>query len=630
MADLVAAVPGFPGQSSVPFWNRVRILPSAIVGAAMRVPALAFTLCAGTLCAGAALAQTAPAPGIQPPTREEIQRGVAEGTLNRPGPVSVDTTEVERAPCPLSSPDFAGIRLKLSSVVFGGMQDLPGFDLSGSYAQFIGTEQAVSIICEIRDRAATTLRQAGYLAAVQVPPQKIDGGAVRLDVLLAHLKRVQVKGEAGRSERALLKYLNKLTQEPVFNTQRAERYLLLAKDVPGLDVRLALRPLEGSPGEVVGEVTVRRTPVYAELGLQNYGSRAVGRYSGLARVQFNGLTGLGDATTASFFSTTDLHEQKVLQLGHEMRIGGEGFTLRGDFTYGWTNPTVIDSRADFHSRTLAASLEGSFPLVRSQAYNLALALGGQISNQDLDFGSIPLNRDRLRVLYARAETSGISASSLTGRDGFTPFEPHWSWGLTLEARKGLDILDATKGCQGIYAPTCRGAGKVTPSRIEGTAEGFVMRASGVFEYRPVRKLTFSLQPRAQYSPDKLLSYEEFSGGNYTIGRGYDPGAVIGDSGVGVRGEVRVGSLLPKVAGGSAVQPYAYVDAAWVWNHDTVFEGLNPQKIVSVGGGLRAAIHDAVRVDAGVAVPLRDPLGLNVKGKARFMLNLSFQLLPWRL
>ena len=210
---------------------------------AVRAAALASALAFG-LIGNFASAQTAPPPSIQPPTREEIQRGVAEGTLNRGGPVDVDASEIERAPCPLAAPDFAGIRLKLSSVTFSGMQDLPGFDLSGSYAQYLGTEQPVSVICEIRDRAATALRQAGYLAAVQVPPQKIDGGAVRLDVLLAHLKRVQVKGDPGRSEKALLRYLNKLTQDPVFNTRKAERYLLLAKDVPGLDVRLALRPLE--------------------------------------------------------------------------------------------------------------------------------------------------------------------------------------------------------------------------------------------------------------------------------------------------------------------------------------------------------------------------------------------------
>ncbi len=589
--------------------------------------ALAIAAC---LWSGSALAQAALAPVVQQPTREEIERGVAEATLNRSGPVAIDAAEVERAPCPLAAPDFAGIRLKLVSVNFTGMQDLPGFDLSGSYADFVGTDQPVSVICEIRDRAATALRQAGYLAAVQVPPQKIEGGAIRLDVMLAHLKRVQIKGDPGASEGILLKYLSKLTQEPVFNTRTAERYLLLAKDVPGLDVRLALRPLEGSPGEVVGEVSVRRIPVYAELGLQNYGSSSAGRYSGLARVQLNGLTGMGDATTASFFTTTDLEEQKVLQIGHDMRIGGEGFMLHGDFTYGWTNPTVTGATSDFHSRTLSASLEGTYPVVRSQAYNLSVALGGQIANQDLDFGKIALNRDRLRVIYARVETSGIAKRSLTGRDGFTPFEPHWAWGMTTDVRQGLGVFGATRGCRGTLAITCIGAGKVTPSRIEGTAEGFVIKAAGVFDYRPVRGLTFSLQPRAQYSPDSLLSYEEFSGGNYTIGRGYDPGAVIGDSGIGLRGEVRVGSLFPKVAGGNAIQPYAFADAAWVWNHDRAYAGLNPQKLVSVGGGLRASIHDAVRLDAGVAVPLHDPLGLNVKGKARFMLNLSFQLLPWRL
>jgi hemolysin activation/secretion protein len=261
---------------------------------------------------------------------------------------------------------------------------------------------------------------------------------------------------------------------------------------------------------------------------------------------------------------------------------------------------------------------------------MAVALGGQMANQSVNFGGIPLNRDRLRVLYARVDTNGVSRASLTGRDGFTPFEPHWAWGMSTEVRQGLGVLGATRGCLGALAPTCTGPGAVTPSRIEGTARGFVVRASGVFDYRPVRGLTFSLQPRAQYSPDKLLSYEEFSGGNYTVGRGYDPGAVIGDSGIGLRGEVRVGSLIPRAQGGSAFQPYVFADAAWVWNHDAAYAGLNPQKLVSVGGGLRAALLDTVRLDTAVAVPLHDPLGFNVKGKARFMLNLSFQLLPWRL
>lgn len=597
-----------------------RRLLAVAVAAAMLAPA------SGAFAQAAPPPPSAPAPGTQLPTREELDRGVALGTLNKGGPVAVDTSEVERAPCPLASPEFSGIRFKVASVTFAGLDKLPEMDLSGSYRDFVGTEQPVAVICEIRDRAATTLRKAGYLAAVQVPPQKIADGAVRLDVMLARLTRIQIKGDAGASEGALLRYLNKLTEDPVFNTKKAERYLLLAKDVPGLDVRLALRPVEGSPGEVLGEVSVRNTPVFADLSVQNYGSRAVGRYSALARMQVNGLTGLGDSTTISFFATPEFREQKVLQLSHAMRLGGEGLTLEGGFTYGWTNPTVTGATSDFHSRTLVASLEVKYPFVRSQAFNLYGAGGIDLVNQDVDFGAVRLNRDRLRVAYARLDLSGLSRASLTGRDGFTPYEPNWNWGLSLEARQGLDILDASPTCATVAA--C--PGRVTPSRVNGSATSTVFRASGELDYRPVPAVTFAIAPRLQYSMDTLLSYEEYSGGNYTVGRGYDPGAVIGDSGVGFRSEVRLGSQFPKEPRGTAIQPYAFFDAAWIWNRDMALAAVDPQKLFSVGGGVRATLLDMLRVDALVAVPLRDVVGQAVKGDVRFLFNVSVQLAPWRL
>ena len=574
-----------------------------------------------------AVAQTAP-PTVQPPTREELQRGVAEGTLNMAAPPQpVDTSAVERAPCPLAGPEFADIRLKLNSVTFAGLEAIPGEDLSGTWAEYVGTDQPVGVICEIRDRAATQLRGAGYLAAVQVPPQKIAGGDVRLDVLVARMTRIQVKGEAGASEGLLVKYLDKLTDDPVFNTFRAERYLLLARDIPGLDVRLSLRPIEGAPGEVVGEVSVRKIPIFADLTLQNYGSKAIGRESGLVRVQFNGLTGMGDATSVSLFSTADFEEQRVLQVGHEMRLGGEGFVLRGDFTYGWSRPTVTGN-APFKSKTMVATVEGAYPFIRRQALNVYGTAGLDVIDQDIDFGAIPLNKDRIRVVYARIDAGGVSKRSLTGRDGYTPLEPKLRWGVSLEARQGVGLLGATKGCAANIG-ACLVQGTVTPTRIEGTAKGFIVRASGVIEYRPKREVTFSLEPRVQYSPDTLLSYEEYSAGNYTIGRGYDPGAIIGDSGVGFRSEVRIGSLIPETPGASAWQPYAFFDAAWVWNHDSGFVGFNPQKLYSAGAGVRGTLREAIRVDGTVAVPLRDVPGQPVKGDVRFLVNLSVQLAPWR-
>ena len=387
---------------------------------------------------GTAFAQTAPV--VSPPTREEIERGVREGTLEQQGaPVSVDTGDVERAPCPLASPDFAGIRLKVESVEFSGIDKIPEVDLSQSYRPYIGTDQPVGVICEIRDRAATQLRAAGYLAAVQVPPQTIESGHVKLDVLLARMSKVQVKGDAGRSEKLLVRYISKLIQDEVFNTRRAERYLLLARDIPGLDVRLALRPIDGSPGEVVGEVTVRRNPVYADFTVQNLGSKSVGRWSGLGRAQLSGLTGLGDSTTASIFTTADFDEQVVLQAGHEFRVGAEGLTFRGDFTYGWTRPTIANN-PNIESRTLIASLEAAYPFVRAQSHNLAGAVGFDLIDQDVDFGAIRLSKDKLRVAFIRLDANGISRESISGRDGFTALEPKWSWAASIEARQGVDVF----------------------------------------------------------------------------------------------------------------------------------------------------------------------------------------------
>ncbi|MCQ8140427.1 POTRA domain-containing protein, partial [Vibrio parahaemolyticus] len=84
--------------------------------------------------------------------------------------------------------------------------------LRPAYAEFVGQEQPLSVICQIRDRAAAILRQAGYIAAVEVPEQRIDNGVVRFRVLMAKLVALRVRGDAGRNERLIADYLEPLTR----------------------------------------------------------------------------------------------------------------------------------------------------------------------------------------------------------------------------------------------------------------------------------------------------------------------------------------------------------------------------------------------------------------------------------
>ncbi|WP_417613726.1 ShlB/FhaC/HecB family hemolysin secretion/activation protein [Parasphingorhabdus sp.] len=561
------------------------------------------------------------------PTREEIQRGVIEEALKgQSQPLSFEG-DVERSACPLAGPEFSDVRFTLRSVDFAGLIAADPASLTPSYAQYVGQEVPVAVVCDIRDRAATILRNAGYLAAVQVPPQTIEQGNIRFDVLMAKMTAVQVRGDAGPSEGLLQKYIEKLAAQPVFNIKTADRYLLLARDIPGLDVRLALRPVSaasgGKPGEVVGEFNVIRTPVYADVNIQNFGSEAVGRFGGLARIRFNGLTGFGDETIISGYSTADFKEQQVLQASHEFRVGGEGLKFGGSFTYAWTKPDVPGG-FDIKSETLVAGAYATYPFIRKQTHNLFGTVGLDYIDQRTDFLGTRTNEDRLSVAYARIDFNQIEAGSISGRGGYSAFEPKWGMGGSLEIRQGLDILGASQGCGPAFV-NCIGK-TVLPTRADGDPTAFVLRGQAKIDYRPTPLLALTLKPRLQYSPEALFSYEEVSGGNYTIGRGYDPGTIIGDSGYGLQTEVSYGSLQPQSFDDIALQPYLFFDMMAVWNKNIPGD---PQKLYSAGGGLRATIGQQASLDLMTVVPLKRAGFQTRRDSARALLTLTVQLAPWR-
>jgi len=561
------------------------------------------------------------------PTREEIQRGIIDEALKGQAQQLTVDGDVERSACPLAGPEFSDVRFTLKSVDFTGLISVDPASLSASYAEYVGRDVPVSVVCDIRDRAATILRSDGYLAAVQVPPQTIDQGMVRFDVLMARMTAVQVRGNAGSSEGLLQKYIQKLAAQPVFNINTADRYLLLARDIPGLDVRLSLRPVSaesgGRPGEVVGEFNVIRTPIYADVNIQNFGSEAVGRFGGLARIRFNGLTGMGDETVISGYSTSDFKEQQVLQASHQFRVGGEGLKFGGDFTYAWTKPELAGG-FDIRSETLVASAYASYPFIRKQSHNIFGTVGLDYIDQRTDLLSVRTNEDRLSIAYARLDFNQIEPGSISGIGGYSAFEPKWGIGGSLEIRQGLDILGASQGCGPAFV-NCIGQ-PVLPTRADGDPTAFVIRGQAKIDFRPTPLLAFTLKPRLQYSPDALFSYEEISGGNYTTGRGYDPGTIIGDSGYGLQTEVSYGSLLPETVQGIAIQPYLFFDMMGVWNKNIPGD---PQKLYSAGGGFRATIGQQASLDVMAVVPLKRAGFQTRRDSARAMMTLTVQLAPWR-
>lgn len=573
------------------------------------------------VCAPAIAAAQAPPQGLRP-TREEVTRQQQQPIRNR-GPQLDIEGGIERAPCALDSPEFKDIKFTVRGAVFDGLKGLSPAELTPTYSDLVGTEQPISIVCDIRDRAATILRNAGYVAAVEVPEQEVADGIVRFQVLMAHLSQVRVRGNASGAERIIASYLNELTKQPVFNRYDAERYLLLATDLPGYTVRMTLRPAGSTPGEVLGDVTVQRTAAYVDSNIQNGGSDELGPWGGLLRAQFFGLTGLADRTTLAAYTTADFQEQQTLQIGHDFRIGSEGLGIGGLFTYASAHPTIKPKGTNFEAQTLLATIQADYPIVRKLARTLRGSAGFDYIDQDLDLNKIKLTRDHLRVGFLRM---GFDALDTQFSNGHSFVEPLWRLSSVLELRKGFDIFGATEPC-GPAGAKCLGPGDVPPSRVEGIATAAVVRALLYAEWRPISKLTLALGARGQYAWKPLLSFEEFSAGNYTVGRGYDPGALLGDRGWGTQAEIRIGSLVPSDPKRAAVEGYVFWDHARVSNLDRLFIVSGSKHLNSVGAGARVN-WDRFSLDANLAVPMTRIGIVEKKPDPRLLISLTTRLWPW--
>ena len=565
---------------------------------------------------GTGFAQTTPPPPDAPPsvpTREQVELPRPDPE-RRPSRVRVDSADaIEVAPCPLERFD---VDVTINEVVFSGVGGAPlapeiRQELAGIRAPGGGPEP-ISIVCGIRDRATAALRRSGYVASVQIPPQTVETGTLRLEVITARIVEVRVRGDAAPYRGTLTSRTERLMALDPLNERDAERILLLAGDIPGLDVQLALRPAGTAPGEVIGDLTVAYTPYSLLANVQNYGSRQLGRETVYLRGEAYGLTGLADTTYVGASTTLDFEEQQVVQLGHITGLGNRGLTAEASFLYAWSKPDI--GALDLRSESLVAGLELALPLFRSVERNVRLSGGLELIEQRTRVfnamgDGVPLNRDKLRVAFARVD--GNYRMPYGTGDGLLV-----NWGL--EFRKGLDIFDASDRRE-------VSASGFTPSRFDGDPQALVFRADvdTVIGMGPIFSLAGA--GRVQWSSGPLLNFEEFSLGNLTIGRGYDPGANSADRAIAVRIEPRA-----KVynANNVRVDLFGFYDSIWIENLDpNAIE--DDRRLSSYGAGVRAVLAGTAFLEAMYAYPEDKALLVPNARRApdRFLVSLTVQFAP---
>ncbi|MEO0621788.1 MAG: ShlB/FhaC/HecB family hemolysin secretion/activation protein [Pseudomonadota bacterium] len=507
-------------------------------------------------------------------TREaiEAQRPERLGT-----PTDQDATiavpEAPQTPVPEGGPQFQlnGLAMEGSSVYDAARLDALMADLIGKPIDFAGLRA-------VTDRIERLYRTDGYLAVrAVIPAQRIADGVVRVVIVEGKVSALELRGDLGRSEPEVRRLLEKLVGQQPLQVSFAERQLLLARDLPGISLLAALRPKPSDvPGELVLLVEGALTPLDGFVSLSNFASEFAGPYVFTAGGGVNSVLFAGDRLEAIALTALDVGEELLGQIAYEAPLGIDGmrFRIEGSNAVSETGAELTPLDIDYRSQTLRASI--GYDVIRSRSRTATIGGGLEAIHQESNslIPAIEIDED-LRVLFGEARL--IENNVLGGRlDAST------------ELRFGLDIL---------------GANSEGDPNLTGPIDTDPQFVSAQFDFDYLRPLPAGFAMRArvqsQVSSGDLPTYERFSLGNYTIGRGFDPGALAGDHGVGLSLTLSYALDLPQVPFVASPEAFGFFDTGRVW-----LDGEN-RGLSSVGLGARWQMFEQIDAEVFVAVPVDD-------------------------
>ncbi|MGA0603144.1 ShlB/FhaC/HecB family hemolysin secretion/activation protein [Caulobacter sp. KR2-114] len=515
--------------------------------------------------------------------------------------------------CPFAG---QGMTVTLSKVTLDGASVVTPQEVTDAVSGLLGAPHDLGVVCQVRDRVAAIFTRKGFrLTRVDVPPQRIEGGVLRLQATEGYVSSVDTDGLAALGPSAVLvrSYFSPLLGERPLRWPDLERAVLLARDTPGADI--GVRVHGSGPGAVEVVATARpRRKFDLSLGLQNLGNDELGRTALYGRLDANSFTRFADRTSLVLFSTST-GDQKVVEGIESFAIGPSGLRLQGEADYAHTTPGGALAPLQIAGDFLDASVRLDYPVLRSQTANIVATARFDYINQKNDLGILRgltpgepiLFEDRLRLLTLSLDMRWRPDS-----------QPHLDSELSGSLVQGVGGLGGSR------------RGDPTLSRAQGDPLATVLRADGSLRWTGRGRQGFQatggpwieLRASGQIANHPLTAYEEFQIGNYTIGRGYSPGAASGDRAIG--GQLEAGWRFAYKnasfgAGRGWIEPYAFVDAARLSNLDT---GGYSSTIASVGGGVRTLLPWRLQLDLAYADPLRRPFPGAPDPKGRVLLTLS--------
>ncbi len=470
------------------------------------------------------------------------------------------------------------IRVTLHEIRIDGATVFTSEQLRTQTDAYLGREISGSDIFGLAQALTAYYRNAGYiLSLVVVPPQSPGDGVLTLRVIEGYIAEVYVEGDA-RVSSELLTMAAKIKASRPLQAQVLERYLLIANEFPGVQLRSVL-----SPSQAVGaaDLTLIASvkPIEGFASVDNYGSRYMGPNQATLGVSANQLLGVNDQWRYIGVGTGGT-EMAYHQLSYSQTLNGEGVKVGVSVSQARTQPGDTLRAFDVRGRSETVSLSLGYPLLRTRNQSVLTRLVSDTTDIDSDVNGSRRTEDRIRALRA-----GLSWLLYDRFDGQNTLEVDLSQGVGGTTQG--DALKSREGANGMFSKL-------------------------VFDYTRVQPLSarwaLTLGAAGQWTGDTpLLSSEQFALGGRRFGRAYDAAELVGDRGLAVRLEPRFSN--------STTQPWlpAYQLLGFYEIGEVTKVGVQSagtpatQSLASAGFGARLFLVGNVMAQLEAVWPLTKPL-----------------------
>lgn len=471
----------------------------------------------------------------------------------------------------------ASIAVHIRSLEVRGATVLTPPEMARITGRFLGAQTLAEVYGAAAALTALYGERGYVLSRVVVPPQDLDpaGADVILEAVEGYVDQVIWPAQLERFRDLFTGYSTAITGERPVRIRTLERYLLLAGDLPGLNVSSRLEPSATNPRASTLVVDVSEKLVDGAAWLDNWGSEGRGPYQYRLHGTLNNLLGQHESVAATYGGSVETGELQYLTSSVSVVLNTEGtvFSLKGTASGGAPGTPELAALA-YENRSYALVAELSHPFIRSREQNLTLSGQAFASDDTSETLGAAFSEDRLRGIRLAA-----SYDQLDAWGGFNQAFVQFS--------KGFDGAGSTSNDNPLAS---REAGQVDFTKLEVTAS----RDQDL----PGDWSLFGAFA-AQYAFTPLLAPEECSFGGRSFGRGFDSGALAGDHCAAVTAEVRY-DLQPDLAALASAQLYAFADAGAVWRIAPA-AGTSAHETAGSGGlGVRTVWQGGFHADAELA------------------------------